>query len=95
MDKFYFYILRLQSGQIYIGSTTNIEQRYNDHKAGRACRTTQLDPPKKLLYTEEYVTFSDARKREAQVKKWTRAKKEALIGGNIGKLKLLSKRRNK
>jgi hypothetical protein len=42
-------------------------------------------------YSEKLETFTDARRREAQVKRWTRAKKEALISGEIQKLKLLSK----
>jgi predicted GIY-YIG superfamily endonuclease len=36
-----------------------------------------------LLYTETYDTFSEAGKRESQVKRWVRAKKEALATGNI------------
>jgi putative endonuclease len=89
----WFYILRLKSGQLYIGSTTNLDQRYKDHCSGRACRTTQLDPPHELLYSEELDSFSDARKREAQVKRWSRAKKESLASGDRAKLRNLSKRK--
>ena len=58
-----------------------------------ACRTTQLDPPEKLLYSEEFDSFSDARKREAQVKRWSRTKKEALISADMVKLRSLAKSR--
>jgi len=61
------------------------------HLAGNACRTTKLDPPVSLVYSEEFETFSDARKREAQIKRWTSAKKEALVSGDMTKLKMLSK----
>jgi predicted GIY-YIG superfamily endonuclease len=88
------YILRLKSGQLYIGSTTDLDHRFADHTAGQACRTTKLDPPIKLVYSEFFPTFSEARKREAQVKRWTRAKKEALVAGNTAKLKELAKSRN-
>jgi putative endonuclease len=87
----WLYILRLKSGQLYIGSTTDLNRRYKDHCSGKACRTTQLDPPQKLLYSEKRDSFSDARKREAQIKKWSRAKKEALVAGELVKLKELSK----
>ena len=87
----YLYILRLKSGQLYVGSTTDLNQRYKAHILGKACRTTQLDPLKKLLYSEEFDSFSDARKREAQIKRWSRAKKEALVSGDFTKLKDLSK----
>jgi len=87
----WLYILRLKSGQLYIGSTTDLDQQYKDHCLGKACRATSLDPPISLVYSEELETFSDARKREAQVKRWSRAKKEALVSGDLTKLKDLSK----
>jgi len=89
------YILRLKSGQLYIGSTTDLKQRYQDHVNGQACRTTKLDPPVKVVYSESLTTFSAARKREAQIKCWSRAKKEALVAGDMVKLRNLSKSRNK
>jgi predicted GIY-YIG superfamily endonuclease len=59
--------------------------------SGKACRTTKVDPPVALLHSEEFETFSVARRREAQVKRWTRAKKEALVSGNTAGLKALAK----
>jgi len=88
-----FYILRLRSGKLYPGATKNLEESYKAHLPGKACRTTKLDPPVELVYSEEYDTFSEARKREAQVKRWTRAKKEALAYGELTKLRTLSKSR--
>jgi len=87
----WLYILRLKSDQLYIGSTTDLDQRYKDHCSGKACRTTKIDPPTELVYSESFKSFSDARKREAQIKRWIRAKKEALIAGDFEKLKSLSK----
>jgi putative endonuclease len=83
----------LKSGNLYIGATTNLDQRCKEHFAGKACRTTKIDPPVALVYSEIYETYTDARKREAQVKRWSRAKKEALISGNMAKLKEISKSR--
>ena len=91
----WLYILRLKSGNLYIGATTDFKQRYQDHLNGQACRTTKLDPPVKVVYSESLPTFSDARKREAQIKRWSRAKKEALVAGDMVKLRNLSKSRNK
>ena len=89
----WLYILRLKSSQLYIGSTTDLDQRYREHVAGKACRTTTIDPPVALLYSEDFETFSDARRREAQIKRWSRSKKEALVGGETQKLRELSKSR--
>ena len=91
----WLYILRLKSSQLYIGSTTDLDQRYKDHCSGKACRTTQFDSPQKLLYSEELDSFSDARKREAQIKRWSRSKKEALVAGDLSTLKELSRCRKK
>ncbi len=91
----WLYILRLKSGKLYIGATTDIDQRYEDHLDGRASRTTKLDPPLKIVYSEPLPTFSEARRREAQIKRWTRVKKEALISGDMDELRKLSKPRSK
>jgi len=91
----WFYILRLASGGLYIGFTRNFEKRMRDHFSGRGCRTTRLDPPIHVAYIEKSESISTIRNREWQVKKWSRSKKEALIRGDITKLKRLAKRRNR
>ena len=70
----WFYILRLQSGALYIGATTDLEKRYAKHRVGAAGRITSLDLPISLVYSEEHDSVSAARQREAQVKRWSRAK---------------------
>jgi putative endonuclease len=89
----YFYILRLQSGNLYIGSTKDLEKRYHRHRDGSGGTTTTIDPPISLAYYEELESFSKARQREAQVKRWSRAKKEALVVGDMDRLRVLSKSR--
>jgi putative endonuclease len=91
----WLYILRLKSGQLYIGSTTDLDRRIEEHVIGHACRTTKLDPPLKLVYAESFPDFSEARRRESQVKHWSRAKKETLVSGELAKLRELSKSRKK
>ncbi len=90
----WFYILRLQSGSVYPGVSTNLRVRIANHLCGTACRTTRLDPPVELVYIEEFETLGQARRRENQVKRWSRAKKEALIRGDLADLKRLSKRKS-
>ena len=89
----WFYILRLQSGNLYIGSTKDLEKRYQRHRDGSGSTTTSTDPPVAVVFSEEHETFSIARKRETQVKRWSRAKKEALVAGDKEKLRALSKSR--
>ena len=89
----WLYILLLKSGQLYAGSTNNLDRIIEEHYSGHACRTTQLDPFVDFLYSEEFVTFAEARRREAQIKRWSRSKKEALVLGDLAKLKELAKSR--
>jgi len=90
----FFYILRLRSGNLYPGVTTDLDRRYLEHCAGSACRTTRLDPPEAIAYSEEHETFPAARRHEAQVKLWSRAKKEALVAGDRDILRHLAKSHN-
>ena len=90
-----FYILRLKSGVLYPGATANLKQRWRDHVAGTACRTTSHDPPMSLAYREKFPTFAEARRREAQIKRWSRAKKEALVAGNLAALRRLAASRDR
>ena len=85
------YFLRLRSGTIYVGCSLDLEQRLDDHITGQACRTTELDPSVAILRIEIYSTFPEARRREAQLKRWSRAKKLALIRCDCGLLRRLSK----
>jgi len=88
------YFLRLRSGMLYVGASIDLEQRLDDHASGQACRTTTLDPPLALLRVEVCSTFSEARQRETQLKRWSRPKKEALIRGNFDRLRKLSQSRD-
>jgi len=61
---FYVYILKSlidQNG--YIGTTKNLEERLNQHNTGLVCSTARRKPFI-LVYSEEFQTLSDARKRE-------------------------------
>lgn len=91
--KGWFYILRLKSGGLYTGSTTDLHSRMKDHFSGNGSRTTSLDRPTHNALTEEYETYDEALAREQQVKRWSRAKKEALVAGNIDLLRQLSKKK--
>jgi putative endonuclease len=86
------YILRCADDKLYVGSTTDIEERIKRRNAGYASEFTHLHRPVELVYKEDFDTYQEAFKRERQIKKWTRSKKETLIAGDIEKLKELSKK---
>jgi len=85
------YILRLRSGQLYVGATTDLDRRWQEHLYGEASRTTRLDPPVGIAYAEEVSSFSEVRQREAQIKRWSRGTKEALVSGDAERLRWLAK----
>ncbi len=87
----YIYIPRCENDDLYVGSTIDINDRVVRHKSGRGAVYTKHHKPEELIYTEEYDTYQEAFKRERQIKGWSRAKKEALIAGDIEKPKQLSK----
>ena len=87
----FVYILELRSGALYVGCSTDYEARFRDHEAGTACRTSALDPPTAVRFIEIQPDFAAARRREAQLKKWSRAKKQALIAHDLDRLRGLSR----
>ncbi len=87
----FVYILKCSDGSFYIGSTQDVKSRLKRHNAGEGALFTALRRPVKLVYQEPFENMDDAVKRERQIKKWTRVKKEALIKGELEALKKLSK----
>jgi len=51
--------------------------------------------PVRLAYLESHENKKGAIVRERQIKRWSRAKKLALIAGDMDELKRLSKRKTK
>ncbi len=79
--NWYFYILRCRDNSLYCGITVDIEKRVGEHNNGTGARYTSGRRPVTLVYSEECADVSLARKREAEVKGWLKAKKERLIRG--------------
>jgi predicted GIY-YIG superfamily endonuclease len=90
----YVYILRCSDGTLYIGETSDLAWRVERHNAGTACDFTRRRRPVTLVYSERLPDRVRARSRERQLKRWTRAKKEALIAGDLQRLRGLGQRYN-
>jgi putative endonuclease len=75
------YIVRCADGTLYIGYARDPESRAAVHNSGRGARYTAGRRPVQLVYSEAFDSVGDALRREAQLKRLSRAKKEALIGG--------------
>ena len=79
MSKWYFYIARCQDESLYIGISSNTEKRIIKHNTGQGAEWIKQHGQAKIVYLEKYDTYLEAHRRELQVKKWSRKKKENLI----------------
>ena len=68
----------------------SLDQRLSTHNSGKGAEWIKVNRDARLVYCETHATLGSARKREIQLKKWSRAKKEALIAGDLTMLKSLS-----
>lgn len=64
---------------LYIGVTGNLLRRLYEHRNGLVEGFTKKYNVHKLVYFEDTKDVYSAIAREKQLKKWTRAKKQALI----------------
>ena len=84
MDKgkeWYFYIVRCKDNSLYSGIAIDVEDRVRAHNRGTGAKYTFARRPVTLVYSERLSNISEARKRESQVKGWSKTKKEQLILG--------------
>ena len=90
MKPFFLYILRCSDGSYYVGHTDVLEKRINEHIEGTFGGYTAPKRPIHLVYSCEFTTRDEAFERERQIKRWSRAKKEALIRVDWETLKRLA-----
>ena len=81
---YYIYIIKsAKSGKYYVGCTDNVNRRIKEHNKGQS-KYTRNKGPWMLEYTEEYITLSEARKRELTIKSWKKRKSIEKLIGSLG-----------
>ena len=88
----FVYILKCSDNSYYVGSTTNLTLRIEEHMHGEGANYTKTRLPVELVYYEECQSIETAFERERQIHGWSRKKREALINNMHDKLPDLSKR---
>ena len=90
--SFWVYILRCADQSYYTGHTDDIEYRFAQHEQGAipSCYTFKRRPLT-LVFADEMQTREEALAAEIQIKKWSRAKKEALIARDWQRVSRLAK----
>ena len=78
-DNWYCYLLSCSDGSYYCGISNDLANRVNKHNIGKASKYTRGRLPVRLIWHEYCGTKSKALKRECQVKKYSRKKKEMIV----------------
>ncbi|ODN71555.1 GIY-YIG nuclease family protein [Methylobrevis pamukkalensis] len=66
-------------GTLYIGVTSDLPRRAYEHREGLTPGFASRHGCRRLVWTEEFPTITEAISREKSLKKWTRAWKLALV----------------
>ena len=78
------YILQCSDGTYYTGMTKELDARVQEHQTGaHPDAYTFSRRPVQLVWSEVVDSYQEAFRWEHQIKGWSRAKKEALIRGDI------------
>lgn len=75
---YYFYLARCSDRSLYSGSCLDKQEREQKHNVGKGAKYTRSRCPVTIIYSEEFATLAEARRREAEVKRWSKEKKEHL-----------------
>jgi len=88
---FWCYILRCADGKYYTGHTDDLERRIAEHHHGGFCNFTSRRRPVTLIWATDFPTRYEALSAELVVKKWSRAKKEALAASDWDRLSFFAR----
>ena len=77
-ERAYVYMVRCAGGQLYTGWTNDPASRLHAHKSGKGAKCTRALGAQRFAYLERCTDKSAALRREAALKKLTKAQKETL-----------------
>lgn len=82
IKPWFLYIAQARTSRFYVSITTDPKERLFEHNSGDGSRFAKQQGPFKPVYVSQpFPNKSEARKREIQIKGWTREKKLKLING--------------
>jgi putative endonuclease len=93
--KYFVYMILCSDNKLYTGITNDIDRRFAEHEEGIDPESfTYSRRPLKLVWAEAFDSVHLAIQWEKRIKKWSRAKKDALINEDWDKLKFLAECKN-
>ncbi len=94
MRLFYVYILKCADGTFYTGITSNLDKRLREHHSGSHKNSyTYKRRPVNLVFYTSFTDVNLAILTEKKLKKWSQAKKIALLNSEFEKLPNLAKKK--
>jgi putative endonuclease len=91
----YVYILECSDETLYVGVTNNVGRRFIEHTSGlHEDSYTFSRRPLKLVYCKQFSSPMEAIEYEKQLKRWSKAKKIALINNDFKSLHELAECKN-
>ena len=76
---YFVYMIKNLYANLYVGITDNPERRLKEHNTMQGAAFTKNRDEFRIVFLESHNSLAEARKREIQIKKWRRNKKEKLI----------------
>jgi predicted GIY-YIG superfamily endonuclease len=77
--SWFCYMLRCSDGSFYVGIAKDVEERVKRHNWGVGPGYTAKRRPVELIWFERCGTSEEARRREREIKGWSRIKKLKLV----------------
>ena len=94
MKIYFVYILKCKDDSYYTGITSELENRVLEHQEGKHRNSYTFNRrPVELVFYCEFTNVELAIETEKKLKKWSRAKKEAIINNEFEKLPNLAKKK--
>lgn len=78
------YMVRCADGSFYVGITDNVDERVQEHNRGFGARFTKSRRPVELFWSQGFPDIFSARRREVELKGWSREKKLRLVQEGTG-----------
>lgn len=80
----FVYMVQCGDGSYYTGWTDNLEKRLLAHQEGKGAKYTRGRGPIQMMWHEEVADKSTALKREIEIKKWSRLRKQKFLAESKG-----------
>jgi putative endonuclease len=78
-QPWFCYIARCHHESLYVGIAQNLEERMRRHNSGAGAKFTARRRPVELIWSEGFRDSKAARKREKEIKSWSKEKKLRLV----------------